>query len=816
MAFALSECDRTKVYIASKSGRIEHWNWVDGQRLTSWDVNAELYNLRVANLQDEGESHDVLFVADKNKGKYTITAHRFQKQGAESTAEVRPLLHVKEEVKHLQIIRNGQVIIASTGSQLVVGTRKGNKSSKHLGTLFYTWREIEYLRSITTLDGREAEANGTGSKKAKSIDVNIAVGTDEGAIYVYRDILKQFVHAESKISTPHASRLHWHRDAVGSVKWSADGNYVISGGNETVLIIWQLDTGKKQILPHLSASIEGVVVSPLGSSYAIRLADNSLMVLSTLELQPSVNIAGIQLPPDRSIKDPVEVSPLKRDYTSPIIRKRLAITATPDASQIMLAVPATVASRTEANQCPSSSCPYLQTIDTRSGSQISKQALVRTKVADRNIGPEGNVIEEPNVVLIRTSVSGSWLATVDEWAPPPKDVEFCTLGQPGSSEEQMRSSEVHLKFWSRNEVTRSWELSWRVDAPHKLDTRNSASSGLVLDMEMDPSKDGFFTLGEDGIVKGWYPKLRLRNGLPVRDHQGTILASWSGQVIGASSLSGTAKYSYDGRSGSSGKLAVSADGSVIAVGLATGPDTDLFTLSLDGSDIRQLSNEQSPSPVAGLGLIGKYLVFVGEHVVVWDLVLDVLCYAIKLKIPPMSQSQLVSTVHLCVNHASSTFAVVTGHANKEQTSRLAIFSPYSPSPIFSTQLPRAILGLVSLPTQHGYSLIDNNAEIQRITPSSHSPFNTREDRKDFSAAPTFTAIDSVFRSAPNIDQAPEAVTNQYLSPRTLDAESYSQTIAGHRQISDIWATNQAIALPPIETMFSQVAKLISRQQAKVA
>src|ERR1700733_11875966 len=72
------------------------------------------------------------------------------------------------------------------------------------------------------------------------------------------------------------------------------GNYIISGGSETVLVLWQLDTGKQQFLPHMSATIQNIVVSPTGTSYGIQLADNSAMILSTAKLEPTTNISGIQ------------------------------------------------------------------------------------------------------------------------------------------------------------------------------------------------------------------------------------------------------------------------------------------------------------------------------------------------------------------------------------------------------------------------------------------------------------------------------------------------------------------------------------------
>lgn len=193
---------------------------------------------------------------------------------------------------------------------------------------------------------------------------------------------------------------------------------MISGGSETVLVIWQLDTGRKQLLPHLSATIESIVVSHDGSSYAIRLADNSTMIISTSELQPTFNVSGILLPSrshvssatHRHVKPPEKVE-------QKLIYRRPAVTSSEGGpSNVLLAVPAALPS--SVGIPPSLSASYLQTFDPKLGYQISRQALTRTKITDLNTGPDGHVIDEPNVVLLQVSHDGNWLATVEEWIPP--------------------------------------------------------------------------------------------------------------------------------------------------------------------------------------------------------------------------------------------------------------------------------------------------------------------------------------------------------------------------------------------------------------
>ena len=118
------------------------------------------------------------------------------------------------------------------------------------------------------------------------------------------------------------------------------GNYIISGGTETVLVLWQLDTGKQQFLPHLSATIQNVVVSPTGTSYAVQLSDNSTMVLSTAELKPTANVAGIQASVVQS--RPQMESLVRRvkepSWQTPVLQRTPAAVNLSEPSRLILAV----------------------------------------------------------------------------------------------------------------------------------------------------------------------------------------------------------------------------------------------------------------------------------------------------------------------------------------------------------------------------------------------------------------------------------------------------------------------------------------------
>jgi len=85
----------------------------------------------------------------------------------------------------------------------MAGTRNSNKKAKK------PQQKIQALSSDQTLD--------------------VVIGGAKGMIFVYEDLLNNLVQSEraSKASEPAADLkpriLHWHRQAVGTVRWSLDG-----------------------------------------------------------------------------------------------------------------------------------------------------------------------------------------------------------------------------------------------------------------------------------------------------------------------------------------------------------------------------------------------------------------------------------------------------------------------------------------------------------------------------------------------------------------------------------------------------------------
>ncbi|KDO23525.1 hypothetical protein SPRG_11447 [Saprolegnia parasitica CBS 223.65] len=94
-------------------------------------------------------------------------------------------------------------------------------------------------------------------------------GDVNGQIQVWRHLTEHMV--------PEPTKLHWHAHPVGSVTYSADGNYVASGGEEFVFVLWHLESGKRHTIPRFPAAITSIVSRADGAGYYVATVDNSIV-----------------------------------------------------------------------------------------------------------------------------------------------------------------------------------------------------------------------------------------------------------------------------------------------------------------------------------------------------------------------------------------------------------------------------------------------------------------------------------------------------------------------------------------------------------
>ena len=611
--FAFSATDPAKIYVGTRSGFIEMWDWKEGKRLGSWNTRCSVRTVATAAASPGSTlTNNFVYTSDETFGGHhpcTITAHRlFAGSEAEKT-DLKTLLKHDKPVDHLQIFSNGKYIAATSANLVFLGATSDSDPAR-LSDLVYIWRQISFSEQITSIDIRHRESqpvsNSSSKKgrKSQTSQLDIAIGTLGGVIYIHRDLLGQLIAHESDptMSVGDPEKLHWHRNAVFSVKWSKDGNYLISGGQETVLIIHQLSTGRKQYLPNLMAPIRCIKVSPSGTSYAISLADNSAMIISTTELKPTFSIAGLRISQSRAntSRTPT-VATVDNPYPGLPYLSRLQFPTTIHSlhkSRLLMAIP----SSTEPSA--SQSATYLQTVDIPSATGLTTQALTRNTAATKNIAPDAASITTPNVTHISISRDGNWLATVDEWAPPLKDIESMAFDHEQALQDQASKKEVYLKIWSAKLKSSEWELSTRFDEVHPP---NLGISPSILALTSDPSLTEFATFATDGSLRFWCPSRRIRDGQPVTDESGKALTNWrcAQTVYLTAAMASPAETKVP----QAGYLAYSQDGTVCAAGYRIADPQKIFIVDTVSGNIAVTITSSFPSPLLlGLGMLLREVV----------------------------------------------------------------------------------------------------------------------------------------------------------------------------------------------------------------
>ncbi len=102
------------------------------------------------------------------------------------------------------------------------------------------------------------------------------------------------VGVEKKTQT---ASFHWHAHAVSSLVFTSNGAYLLSGGEEAVLVIWQLESGKKEFIPRIGAPINTIALSKVGreEEYLVGLADGTYLFIGASTLQVSRSYSRIRL-----------------------------------------------------------------------------------------------------------------------------------------------------------------------------------------------------------------------------------------------------------------------------------------------------------------------------------------------------------------------------------------------------------------------------------------------------------------------------------------------------------------------------------------
>ncbi|KAJ3088070.1 WD repeat-containing protein 75 [Quaeritorhiza haematococci] len=292
-------------------------------------------------------------------------------------------LFILRDCVALDVSEDGQYLVAATRTKMHVWTLATNEEVIH--TLSY---------DITSLT---IHPNGNC----------IAVGDRVGRITLW------YCLNGPQDTKPVITTMHWHAHQVNDLAFTNDGEYLLSGGEEAVLVIWQLQTRSKQFLPRLGADILSIAVSPDQMYYAVGQSDNTVRIVSSVNLTITQAVVGLKC------------AQLNRK----IYPLSTGIVVEPRNNYVVM------------NGAPGS----LQFFNPYTDRHVLELEVTPGNRVSRT---EEKEIIRPHVTQLAFSPSGDWMITVD-------------VRDSGETE-----PEVYLKFWAYNADSQTYWVNTRVDNPH--------------------------------------------------------------------------------------------------------------------------------------------------------------------------------------------------------------------------------------------------------------------------------------------------------------------------------------------------------------
>ncbi|KDQ14448.1 hypothetical protein BOTBODRAFT_32576 [Botryobasidium botryosum FD-172 SS1] len=715
-----------QLFTASLDGCIKVWDYVDGVLLRTIDVGKPLSYMCAG-----AKVKDAVFVAAKLPDKKSKSGTMHTDQAEILRIELSPKSFTPyQKAKSSRVGKTrgtAGLAISPSGTYLVctAGVKAYVALISNLGQGFTKFAGPE---PITCLAFHPSEDY-------------FATGDEKGVIRLWYCLDPQQLtwdKAGVEKKAP-STTLHWHAHAVSSLAFTPNGAYLLSGGEEAVLVVWQLQSGHKEFIPRVGAPISSISICAGGDErqqeYLLGLADGTLTFISAGTLKISRSISRVKIDPTLSSTVPITDSYLPL-AVHPFNSHLVLPSSHPSSLQIFSPQTSTLVSELEVS--PSNR------VSRRDEKPIEPARIVHTALCPGRSTPNGR--------------NGEWMATVDV--------------REGSYE---FSAEIVLKIW-RWEKSRNWSyvLNTRIDRPHG---RSKVTSVSFNPASKDAASCLLVTTGEDGSIKMW----RIKS---ISNKKGQEEVFWAPRST----------FSY--RSQVPTQATWSPDGSLLAV--AQGASVTLWDPQSNAMrHVLTCSEVPSVTQVAFVGKAGRYVVVNGEAgIAMWDLVSSAVlwhrpAWGVHPHIVAHPQSESFALVQPQQISKS-------GHSTR---TTISVFGPHSSHTIATQSLPFGIRQSAWFPSAtspSGYSFVGITHQwavmligddVQR--PDEVGPSGVRDD----SAEPKRrTLLQDIFGQS----AFAELENRSPALPPPIDVREAATGSMFNLQVFD----GPAHLLPPLATLFS--------------
>lgn len=227
LSFTLSPVHANHVYIADSAGIISLWDWTTGSKIGRWDIGANAHHITA--VQQPDTDQDLLFTHEIGK-RHVVNVHALRTGAHASQTELKQIVKLKRPIAGVQVFHQGKIVVVMSVNSMLIGKR-AKLHKTEVQDFEYIWREFAMSKPLTSYSAYLRDSEKAQQNPRDLLD--LAVGDSEGVVYLFEDILSALAKIEQSQRTKASEvlgpedlrprRLHWHRNAVASIKWSLDG-----------------------------------------------------------------------------------------------------------------------------------------------------------------------------------------------------------------------------------------------------------------------------------------------------------------------------------------------------------------------------------------------------------------------------------------------------------------------------------------------------------------------------------------------------------------------------------------------------------------
>jgi len=188
--------------------------------------------MTVASMESAGRRRDIVITTEPRKGGgWRITANELAPPDSKFKTAAKTIYTSAHRINMLRTVCDGSIVVAVADNAVMIGSLKAMDYGT-VDKVKYEFRIFETTEAISSMDVKVVERI-SGREFPKPISklpcLHVAIGGVNGSIYYYMDILAKLVMAQrgglpSGVSLV-PKKLHWHRQAVYTVKFSLDGKF---------------------------------------------------------------------------------------------------------------------------------------------------------------------------------------------------------------------------------------------------------------------------------------------------------------------------------------------------------------------------------------------------------------------------------------------------------------------------------------------------------------------------------------------------------------------------------------------------------------